>query len=59
MWLTNLFGRSKNISRELASYQKKLKRLNICEGCNDKRDGFKFLGFKKEGIPQCSICKCA
>jgi hypothetical protein len=27
MWLTNLFGRAKNISSELASYQKKLKRL--------------------------------
>ena len=59
MWFTNLFGRAKNISSELASYQKKLKRLNTCEGCNDKRDNFKFLWFEKEGISQCSICKCA
>ena len=59
MWLTSLFGKAKNISSELSSYQKKLKRLNICEGCNDKRDNFRFLWFEKEGISQCSICKCA
>tara|TARA_B100000482_G_C12403549_1_gene218117 strand:- start:141 stop:371 length:231 start_codon:yes stop_codon:yes gene_type:complete len=59
MWLTSLFGKAKNISSELSSYQKKLKRLNICEGCNDKRDNFRFLWFEKEGISQCGICKCA
>ena len=59
MWLTSLFGKAKNISSELSSYQKKLKRLNICEGCNDKRDNFRFLWFEKDGISQCSICKCA
>jgi hypothetical protein len=59
MWLTSLFGKAKNISSELSSYQKKLKRLNICEGCNDKRDNFKFLWFEKPGISQCNICKCA
>lgn len=59
MWLTNLFGRAKNISSDLASYQKKLKRLDICDGCNYKKDNFKFLWFEKEGISQCNICKCA
>ena len=59
MWLTNIFGRAKNISSKLASYQKKLKRLNICDGCTHKKDNFRFLFFKKEGIAQCNICKCA
>jgi hypothetical protein len=59
MWYTNLFGKAKNISSKLASYQKKLKRLNICEGCPDKKDNFRFLFIKKEGIAQCGKCKCA
>ena len=59
MWYTNLFGKAKNISSKLASYQKKLKRLNICEGCPDKKDNFRFLFIKKEGIAQCGMCICA
>ena len=59
MWYTNLFGKAKNISSKLASYQKKLKRLNICDGCPDKKDNFRFLFIKKEGIAQCGKCKCA
>tara|TARA_Y100000592_G_scaffold95520_1_gene162232 strand:- start:206 stop:436 length:231 start_codon:yes stop_codon:yes gene_type:complete len=59
MWYTNLFGKAKNISSKLASYKKKLERLNICESCPDKKDNFKFLFIKKEGIAQCGKCKCA
>lgn len=59
MWLTNLFGRFKNINSELASYKKKQVRLGVCESCPLKKDSFRFLFFKKEGEPQCSICGCA
>jgi len=59
MWLTALFGRAKNISSELTSYQKKLDRLDICNGCTNKKDNFKFLFIKKKGVSQCGICKCA
>ena len=59
MWFTNLFGWAKNISSELASYQKKLDRLDTCNKCTDKKDNFSFLFIKKKGVPQCGICKCA
>jgi hypothetical protein len=60
MWLTNLFGRAKNINSDLATELQKKVRLRLCNVCPEKRNDFIFLYFfKKKGVSQCSICKCA
>ena len=60
MWLTNLFGKAKNINSNIVDYNKKQFRLKVCGGCPDKRDNFRYLFlFEKKGVKQCSICKCA
>ena len=60
MWLTNLFGRAKNINSDLTTELQKKVRLRLCNVCPEKRNDFIFLYFfKKKGVSQCSICKCA
>lgn len=60
MWLTNLFGKAKNLNSELATPRQKKVRLRLCTVCPEKRNDFVFLYlFKKKGVSQCSICKCA
>lgn len=60
MWLTNLFGKVKNINSELADFKTKESRLKTCDGCPLKNEDFHYLFFfKKKDVKQCSICGCA
>lgn len=60
MWLTNLFGKVKNISSDLSTELTKSLRLRLCSKCPQKRNYFRYLFvFKKRGVAQCKICKCA
>jgi len=59
MWLTDLFGRVKNIDSDIVTNKIKKERLSICESCPNYRNDFKLLFKTKKGVPQCSVCKCA
>ena len=60
MWLTNLFGRAKNINSDLAKYRAVKVRKSLCDICPNKNEDFHYLFFfKKKGVNQCNICKCA
>lgn len=60
MWLTNLFGKVKNINSDLANYREVKARKETCDLCPNQNADFKYLFFfKKKGVKQCNICKCA
>ena len=59
MWLSNLFGKVKNLDGELATNELRQVRLNICKVCPNRRADFTLFLVKKKGVAQCSICKCA
>ena len=40
MWLTNLFGKAKNLNSELATPRQKKVRLRLCTVCPEKRNDF-------------------
>ena len=60
MILAKLFGRFKNLDGEVIGYAEKNEREEICKACPNYRKDFVYMYlFKKEGLPQCGVCKCS